>query len=97
MTSSFPWTESRRNQGRNQGESLPVPITRKVKRNHTHALFSMVREGPARTPPPHKEPYPTERARGGEIILRTSARRAIFLTGLLGAVVLAVLILVIAH
>jgi hypothetical protein len=34
--------------------------------------------------------YPAEKARGGEIILNTPARRAIFLAGLTGAVVLAV-------
>jgi hypothetical protein len=43
----------------------------------------MVREGPAQPPP-----YPAEKARGGEIILKTPARRAIFLAGLIGAVVL---------
>ena len=34
-------------------------------------------------------PYPAEKARGGEIILRTPLRREIFITGLAGAVVLA--------
>jgi hypothetical protein len=43
----------------------------------------MVREGPAQ-----KAPYPAEKARGGEIILNTPARRAIFLAGLIGAVLL---------
>jgi hypothetical protein len=37
-----------------------------------------------------QKPYPAEKARGGEIILNTPARRAIFLTGLIGAIVLAV-------
>jgi len=37
-------------------------------------------------------PYPAEKARGGEIILRTSLRRAIFIAGLAGAVVLALLL-----
>ena len=32
--------------------------------------------------------YPAEQARGGEIILRTPLRRAIFIAGLAGAVVL---------
>ena len=41
----------------------------------------MAHDGPA-------EPYPAEKARGGEIILKTPARRAIFLSGLIGAVVL---------
>jgi len=40
----------------------------------------MVRERPV-------EPYPAEKARGGEIILNTSARRAIFVSGLIGAIV----------
>ncbi len=40
-----------------------------------------------------KKPYPAEKARGGEIILNTPARRAIFLTGLIGAVVLAVILM----
>jgi hypothetical protein len=32
-----------------------------------------------------QKPYPAEKARGGEIILNTPLRRAIFLAGLLGA------------
>jgi hypothetical protein len=51
----------------------------------------MVREGP-----PQPAPYPAEKARGGEIILKTPARRAIFLAGLIGAVLL-VLILALAR
>jgi hypothetical protein len=39
-----------------------------------------------------EKPYPAEKARGGEIILRTPARRAIFLAGLTGVVVLAVIL-----
>jgi hypothetical protein len=39
-----------------------------------------------------EKPYPAEKARGGEIILRTPARRAIFLAGLIGVVVLAVIL-----
>jgi hypothetical protein len=38
-----------------------------------------------RTPP---EPYPAEKARGGEIILKTKWARAIFFTGLFGGIVL---------
>lgn len=41
----------------------------------------MAREDPAK-------PYPAEKARGGEIILNTPARWAIFLSGLIGAIVL---------
>jgi hypothetical protein len=35
-----------------------------------------------------KKPSPAEKARGGEIVLNTPLRRAIFLSGLIGAVVL---------
>jgi len=41
-------------------------------------------------------PYPAEKARGGEIILRTPLRRAIFIGGLAGAVCLG-LFLAFAH
>jgi hypothetical protein len=43
--------------------------------------------GPA--PPPR---YPAEKARGGEIILRTPLRRAVYIGGLVGAVVLGLLL-----
>jgi hypothetical protein len=52
----------------------------------------MVREGPAQQPPPTKEPYPAEKARGGEIILNTPARRWVFVAGLAGAVILVVVL-----
>jgi hypothetical protein len=42
-----------------------------------------------------QKPYPAEKARGGEIILNTPLRRAIFLTGLIGAVVLAVVLMIV--
>jgi hypothetical protein len=49
----------------------------------------MVREGPAQPiAPPKQEPYPAEKARGGEIILNTPLRRWIFISGLLGAIAL---------
>jgi hypothetical protein len=51
----------------------------------------MVREGPAQP-----TPYPAEKARGGEIILKSPARRAIFVAGLIGTVVL-VLVLASIH
>jgi hypothetical protein len=35
-----------------------------------------------------RKPYPAEKARGGEIVLNTPLRRAIFLSGLIGAVAL---------
>jgi len=34
------------------------------------------------------KPYPADKARGGEIILRSRGRRLIFFAGLVGAVVL---------
>lgn len=37
-------------------------------------------------------PYPAEKARGGEIILRTRWQRAVFIAGLAAAVVLAYLL-----
>lgn len=59
-----------------------------------------VREAPPQpAPPPAKEdaprrmdPYPAERARGGKIILNTPTRRAIFLAGLAGAIIFALLV-----
>lgn len=51
----------------------------------------MVREGPAQpAPPPKEEPkeIPARKARGGEIILRTPASRAIFIAGLVLAAVI---------
>jgi hypothetical protein len=50
-----------------------------------------VRETPPQPAPAPKEepqPYPAEKARGGEIILRTRARRIVFIGGLVGIVVL---------
>ena len=51
----------------------------------------MVKKGPA-SQPPTEEPYPAEKARGGEIILNTPARRWIFISGLVGAVLLVLLL-----
>ncbi|HEU4476235.1 MAG TPA: peptide ABC transporter permease [Methyloceanibacter sp.] len=54
-----------------------------------------VREAPAQPAPPpasREDPYPAIKARGGEIILTTPTRRAIFFTGLAGAVILALLV-----
>ena len=48
----------------------------------------MVREGPAQTPPPQKEPYPADKARGAEVILNTPLRKWVFFGGLVGAIVL---------
>jgi hypothetical protein len=48
----------------------------------------MVREGPAETVPPRKEPYPADKARGAEIELRRPWQRIVFIGGLIGIVVL---------
>jgi len=49
----------------------------------------MVREGPAESaPPPRQKRYPAEKARGGDIVLNTPFKRWIFISGLVGAVVL---------
>jgi hypothetical protein len=55
----------------------------------------MVREAPAQ-PPPRQTPYPAEKARGGEIILRTRQQRMIFAGGLIAAFVFALLLGVLA-
>jgi hypothetical protein len=53
----------------------------------------LAREAPPQPPPPPKEtPYPAEKARGGEIILRERWQRAIFIGGLVGAVLLAIVL-----
>ncbi|HVX35086.1 MAG TPA: peptide ABC transporter permease [Hyphomicrobium sp.] len=44
------------------------------------------RKDPPRTSPPQN--YPADKARGGEIILRTRTQRAIFIAGLAGAILL---------
>jgi hypothetical protein len=41
---------------------------------------------------PEPAPYPANKARGGEVILKSPARRAIFLAGFIGAVVLVLLL-----
>ena len=53
----------------------------------------MVREGPPQpAPPPKQEPYPADKARGGEIILKKPWQRGIFIAGLGGAVVLVLIL-----
>ena len=42
-----------------------------------------------------QKPYPAEKARGGEIILNTPLRRAIFLSGLIGALALVIILMLI--
>ena len=39
--------------------------------------------------------YPAEKARGGAIVLNTRLRRAIFLAGLIGAVVLVIIMMLV--
>jgi hypothetical protein len=60
-----------------------------------------VREAPNQPAPPpsslyaprrREDPYPAVKARGGEIILTTPTRRALFFAGLAGAVLLALLV-----
>ncbi len=41
--------------------------------------------------------YPAEKARQGEIILRTRTRRIIFLSGLFGIIVVAIIWMILAH
>jgi hypothetical protein len=47
----------------------------------------VVREAPAQPAPPPR-PYPAEKARSGEIILKTPLQRYVFIAGLAGAVLL---------
>lgn len=42
-----------------------------------------------------QKPYPAEKARGGVIVLNAPLRRAIFLAGLLGAIVLVVVMMLV--
>lgn len=52
----------------------------------------MAKEAPTRPPPPKQEPYPAEKARGGDVILDTPLKRWVFIAGLVGAVVLALVL-----
>ena len=52
----------------------------------------MVREGPPQPAPPPKQPYPAEKARGGEILLDTQVKQWVFAAGLVGAVILGLLL-----
>jgi len=42
-----------------------------------------------------QKPYPAEKVRSGEIILNTPARRAIFIAGLIGVFVLALVLAIV--
>ncbi len=57
-------------------------------REHATKAIIMVREGPQQPPP-----YPAEKARGGEIILRTPLRRAIFIGGLVAVAIVAIVLM----
>jgi hypothetical protein len=52
----------------------------------------MVRQGPPQPAPPPKNPYPAEKTRGGEIVLTTPLRRWVFISGLVGAVALVLIL-----
>jgi hypothetical protein len=74
-----------------------VLVSRKRSQNRNHsggARFWMTdhehESERKRTGP--KEPYPAQKARQGEIILRTRTRQIIFISGLVGFVILAVIL-----
>ena len=52
----------------------------------------MAKESPTQRAPPEQEPYPAEKARGGDVILDTPLKRWVFIAGLAGAVVLALVL-----
>ncbi|HTB02198.1 MAG TPA: peptide ABC transporter permease [Bradyrhizobium sp.] len=52
----------------------------------------MARETPTERALSPDVPYPAEKARGGEIILNTPGRRAVFIAGLAGAVLLVIVL-----
>lgn len=52
----------------------------------------MVRQVWTQRAPPPEQPYPAEKARGGEIILNTPLKRGLFVAGLAGAVALALVL-----
>lgn len=47
---------------------------------------------PVRDAPPQPPPYPADKARGGEIVLRRRWQRIVFIAGLAGAVLVALLL-----
>jgi len=51
-------------------------------------LTKMIRDAPVRSAPP-PGPYPADKARGGEIILKTPLQRWIFIAGLAATVAVA--------
>jgi hypothetical protein len=51
-----------------------------------------LREGPPQQPPPRNPPYPAEKARGSETVLRTPARKIVFFGGLIAFVLFIVIL-----
>ena len=50
----------------------------------------------SRDGPPQPAPYPADKARGGEIVLRTRLRRIVFIAGLIGVFVVLLLLAVLS-
>ncbi len=48
------------------------------------------RDGPPQPAPPpaHPEPYPADKARGADIVLKSKTMRVVFVLGLVGAMLL---------
>ena len=57
-----------------------------ITKRHHEEEARMTRDASAQATPP--KPYPADKARGGEIILRTPLQRWVFIAGLAGAVLL---------
>ena len=55
----------------------------------------MIHQAPAQHADIPQQPYPAEKARGGEIILRTPLQRYVFIAGLVGAVVLVLVLAIV--
>jgi hypothetical protein len=51
-----------------------------------------LREGPPQQPPPRNPPYPAEKARGSETVLRTPAPKIVFFGGLIAFVLFIVIL-----
>ena len=79
------WPRRRRFLGRPRQffSGVPAKLRSQMRRGQ------QVREGPAQ---PAREPYPAEKARGGEIVLNTPLRRWVFIGGLAGAIALVLLL-----
>jgi hypothetical protein len=75
-------------------DSRPVPLATQERHPASTAITCdlKVRNMTPPTRDPEPPPYPAEKARGGRIVLRTPLRRAIFIGGLVGIVVLALIL-----